>query len=260
MTQGTAVAGRPPFLEMARAYAGHFVELWLGGMFLKPQTYAYMRDRKNAAANGATYIAVIGVLTALAGIVGAGVRYAGSPSVAAIKNTVLTHIQAMPFYTQTPGLDVAFNEGFQRVWDQFGSLFVGYPADGAGLVQLLITLLTNPLWLLLTWLLYGALVHLVGRGWNRETSYGELLGPLALAASPQLLRAFELLPGGSASGVVIVLWSLVLNIFAVKAAYQTTTRRAVWGALFPILLALVLLILLLGVGVTLLLAAVRGGQ
>jgi hypothetical protein len=247
--QTTARAPAPTARDL-RELIERLGELWLGSMFLKAEAYAYLRDRKNPFGNGLVYIAVIGVITALAAIVGAGLRYATSPSVDALKNTVLIHLQAMPFYSQlSPAIQSAFDQGFQQNWDQFGSIYVGYPINTAGFVQLLLGVVTTPLGLIIIWLIYGALIHLVGRRWNPETSLSELLAPLALATSPQLLRVLEIFPGVSLAGPVITLWVLICNITAVKIAYQTTTRRAVWGALFPALLLLVLVVILVVLGV-----------
>ncbi len=236
---------RAPSAASVREQINRFVELWLGAMFLKREDYAYEREQKNPFGNGLVYIAVIGIILTLAGMLGAALRYATSPTPDAIKNTVLVHLQAMPFYNAlSPEAMTQFEQGFDNTWDSLGSLFVGYPTDTAGVVSLAATILTTPLGLALGWLLYGALVHLVARGWNPETSFGEMLAPLALASSPQLLNLFSVFPAVSVSGVVIALWTLVCNIVAIRVAYQTTTRRAVWGALFPILVLSVLLLIL----------------
>jgi hypothetical protein len=235
-----------PSAAGVREQIGRIWELWLGAMFLKRETYAYERDQKNPFGNGLVYIAIIGVLVALAGILGAGLRYATLPSLEAIKNTVLTHLQAMPFY---PMLDTAtasaFDRGFDQTWDTAGSLFVGYPVDANSFATLVASILTTPLGLVIGWLVYGALVHLIARGWNRETSFGEMLAPLALASSPQVLTVLTLFPGAEVSGAAVGLWTFICNVVAVRVAYQTTTGRAVWAAFFPILLLLLVLLLLL---------------
>lgn len=246
MNESKALPANMPWLETIETQARRFIALWLGAMFLKTESYTYVRNLKNPFGNGLTYIATIGVLTALAGILGTGLRYATSPTLEGIKNTVLVHLQAMPFYEAfSSGVQDSFNRGFETFWGQFGTFLVGYPTNAAGFVTLTLTVLTTPLGLVISWLIYGALVHLVARGWNRETSFGELLAPLALATSPYLLNLLMFLPSGNVSGLVVSLWTFICNVFAIRIAYQTTTRRALWGALFPILLFIVLLVLLL---------------
>ena len=234
---------RAPLAESVRGQINHFVELWLGAMFLKRETYAYEREQKNPFGNGLVYIAVIGIIVALAGMLGAGLRFATSPSADAIKNTILVHLQAMPFYAGFNSASAnAFEQGYDQVWDNLASVFVGYPTNANDFVGLVLTIITTPLGFVIVWLVYGALIHLIARGWNPETSFGEMLAPLALASSPQLLNVFALFPAVGASGAVIALWTYICNVVAVRVAYQTTTRRAVWGATFPILVFGVLML------------------
>lgn len=245
MSEQAATGVPKPTIGGIRTQIGRFAELWLGGMFLQPQAYAYERDGKNPLGNGLLYIAIIGVIIALTHLIGAGLRFATSPSGDAIKNTVLAHLQAMPFYAAFDSARMTqFDRGYDQAWDRFGYLFLGYPMNEAGFVTPVLGVLVIPLSMAVVWIVYGALVHLVAHRWNRETSFGELLAPLALAASPQLLYVVGMFPGAGAGAVVVSLWTFICNIFAIRIAYQTTTRRAVWGAVFPILL-LVLLILLL---------------
>ena len=99
MSEQTMTRVRAPSATTVRKQLTHFWELWRGAMFLKREVYSYERDQKNHFGNGLLYIAVIGVVIALAGILGAGLRYATLPNVDAIKNTVLVNLEAMPFYT-----------------------------------------------------------------------------------------------------------------------------------------------------------------
>lgn len=258
MNESNALRVNMPTVDAVRAAAKRFLALWLGAMFLKTESYSYARDQKNPFGQALIYIAVLGVLIATAGILGAGLRYATLPNGDATKNAVLGHLQAMPFYESwNASLQDSFTQGYERTWDQLGSMFAGYPTTTAGFVTLLASLLTTPLGLVITWIVYGALVHLVARGWNRETSFTEMLGALALATSPQLLHVLGLFPTGGVSSGVVSLWALVCNIFAIRVAYQTTTRRAIWGAFFPILVVTVIVVLLVVVGLALLVPVSR---
>lgn len=260
MSEQSITPVRAPSAAALGTRVRHFVELWLGGMFLKTESYAYQRDQKNPFGNGLVYITVVGVIVALAGMLGAGLRYATSPTQDAIKNTVLVHLQAMPFYnTFDPNSADTFNRGFERTWDLFGSVFVGYPTNPSSFVSLALSILTTPLGLVIGWVIYGALVHLVARGWNPETSLAELLAPLALASSPQLIHVLGLFPDVNVSSLTIALWTFVCNIIAIRIAYQTTGRRAVWGALFPLLLLLVLIVVVAILAIALFAGARRGG-
>lgn len=264
MSQPTAARVPAPSAQQARVETERLGELWFGGMFLKPEAYTYQRDRKNPFAHGLLFIVVIGVLVALALILGAGLRYAAEPSADAIHAVVLARLQALPFYTNAPQtFQSAFDRGYNQVWDRFGSFLVGYPTNTASFVQLIGRILTTPLSFVLSWLVYGALVWLVARRWNPTTTFGQLLGALSLATAPQLLRVLDIFPNVTISTTVVWLWSWILGVVAIKAAFRTTTRRAVWGAIFPLLVYLALAILIGVILLAVLIPVVRsigGGQ
>ncbi len=222
----------------------NYWQLWLGALFLKREAFEYQRDRRDSFAHGLLFIVLIGVVVAGAGIVGAALRYASGPNADAVKNTVLTHLQAMPFYTQSiqtdPRIESEFLSGYNRVWANLGGAFMGYPTTGAGVFLLLLGLLTVPLGWLLGWLIYGVLAHVIASRNNPEATLAHGLGTLALATAPQLLNVVSILPLAGVSSVALGVWTLVLNVFALRTAYRVSTGQAIWAALFPLLLLLIL--------------------
>ncbi|MGB8644932.1 MAG: YIP1 family protein [Anaerolineae bacterium] len=238
--------------------------LFVSALFLRREAYEYQRDRKDSFAHGLFLIVLIAILTALAGIGGAAFRYAASPSADAIKNTVLTHLQAMPFYTQMiqpySQAEQQWLSGYNRSWEYLGSLFMGFPTNAQGWTVLFTSVITTPILWVIVWLFYGALAHLVARRGAEHVELSHALGTLALASAPQAFSFIGLFPQASASMFALWLWSMILNVFAVKTAYRITTRHAIWAALFPLLLLFLLLIVILIIGFILLAGAVRGGQ
>lgn len=233
--------------------------LFLGALFLRRESYEYQRDRTRPFAHGLTFVVIIGLLVAVAGILGAGLRYASLPNSDAIQNIVLKHLQAMPFYgDMTTAAQAQFLSTYNQIWNNFGGAFFGYPTTSAGLAQLLVTIVTTPLSLVVGWLVYSVLVHLVARGVNKQVSLAEGMGTLALATSPQLLTVLDVFPGVMATSAVITLWSLILSTFAVRTTYRTSTGRAIFAALFPLLLFLIPAFLLLCCGLFALAGAAGG--
>lgn len=236
----------------------YFAELWMGGMFLQDEAYVYMRERRNPFASGLLYTVLLGVLIAAGGLLGALARYATSPSLDAIKNTVLVHLQAMPFYEQlSANAQGNFITQFNQTWEWLAPLLTPYPTTSVQVAQLLATPLTIPLGMAISWVIYGALAHWVARRWNPEISLAEILGPLALASSPQLLNVLNVFPNVGISPLVTFLWFLVSAITAIRVTYRTTGRNAVLAAFFPIVFGLVILAVLILVPLLLL---TRGGQ
>lgn len=237
----------------------YYAELWTGGMFLQQEAYIYMLARRNPFASGLLYVALVGLLVALAGIFGAFARYATSPSLDAVKNTVLVHLQALPLYDNL-GLVAqrTLNLVFSQAWEWIGPLFLQYPNTPAQITQLLLTTLTTPAGLVFSWVFYGALVHFMARKWNPEISFGAMLGPLALAESPQLLSALNLFPNVSVNFWVGYLWFFVCAVTAIRITYRTTNANAFRAAFFPVLVSLVLVVVLILLALVWL--VMRGGQ
>ena len=236
-----------------------FAELWMGGMFLQDEAFLYMRERRNPFANGILYVTVVGVLVALGNILAAAARYITSPSKDALENTVLNHLHAMQFYeAMGPTGQSAFDAGFNQTWEWFGQLFMGYPTSPQEIAVLFLGMLTTPIGLIVTWVFFGALVHLVARRWNPEISFAEILGPLALAQSPQLLNVLHIFPNVGINALVVALWFLVSAVSAIRVTYKTTHANALRAAFIPILVVLLLLAVLMLLGA--IVVGARGGQ
>lgn len=236
-----------------------YFHLWQSALFFKREAYEYQRDRKDSFAHGLTFIVVLGVLVGLFGIAGAALRYATEPSADAVKNTVLNHLQAMPFYSQfTHDSERQFLSGYNQVWQAIGSLFMGYPTNFTSLLILLAGVVTTPLSWIVGWLVYGLLAHLIaGRG-NPQASLAHGLGTLALATAPQALNIVTILPAGAISGPIIGLWTMIANVLALRAAYRISTRRAIGAAIFPLLLLLILLAIFACIGFFALISYLQG--
>ncbi|MGE5139887.1 MAG: YIP1 family protein [Rudaea sp.] len=229
--------------------------LWLGALFLKREAYEYQRDRKDTFAHGLLFVTLVGLLTALAALAGALLRFAAGPNADAVKNVVLTHLQAMPFYTQSilpyPKVESQFLSGYNQTWDLLGSTFMGYPTNQGGWAALLAGVVVIPLILIVVWLVYGFLVHLVASRANPNTGLARGLGTLALAISPQAINLLGILPRSGLSVPVLGLWGIVLSVFAVRTAYGTSTGRSIWAVVFPLLLLLLLTAVVLAIWLSL---------
>ncbi len=225
-----------------------YIHLWFGALFLKREAYEYQRDRKDSFAHGLLFIVLAGIVVALFGIAGAFLRFATSPSADAVKNTVLTYLQSMPWYTQfiqsAPQAEQQFLSGYSQFWAVAGSSLMGYPSSSGDWAWLLASVLTTPLLLIIGWLVYGVLAHLIAGQNNPHAGLGHGLGTLALATSPQLLNIITIVPHAGLTGGIVGLWTVILNVFALRTAYRISTRRAIGAALFPLLLLFIVLLLL----------------
>jgi len=96
------------------------------------------------------------------------------------------------------------------------------------------------------WLLFGLVGHLVAKGMGGAGALNQTLGATALAIAPQTLLLFCIIPFVSVSGALLFVWSLLVAYRAMEVAHQLPWRRAVWAAVIP---GLVILVLAGGMGV-----------
>ncbi|MEW6724119.1 MAG: YIP1 family protein [Bacillota bacterium] len=140
------------------------------------------------------------------------------------------------------------------------------PAAIAGLMTPIGPVLANPSTLVVIrlalalagWLLWGAVVHATAGLLGGRGSVGSLLSGLALASAPQLLRPalsfINLTPLASAwlgVRVLLVLWTLGLQVLSVHEAEGLPTQRAALAVALPVLAAVLALGLIMWVSGTL---------
>jgi hypothetical protein len=218
-----------------------FAGLVTRGLFLDTDAYEEMSEARNPFVEGLFVIAVVGVIIALAAIVGTTLEWASSPSLAAIRQTVYDGITNMPWFQDLEReVGSEFLQMFQAQWDwnwRIVNTFVPTPLSSlAGIIA-------TPLRLIITWLIYGLLAHLFARWLGGEANLSQTLGTTALAVAPQLLNLVGLLPYVLVGGVVAT-WGLMCRYVALKQAHRLTWGRAFWATVLPRLVLWLLFMLL----------------
>ena len=218
-------------------YAG----LVAGALFLRTDAYEEMRGARSPFLTGLIIIVVVGVIIAIAALVGTALEWASSPNLADIQEIVYDGIIQMPWYEETLQEVPSFAEQY-RHWYDFGwnlARTFGVSSAGSALGGLVLT----PLSLVIGWLVYGLLAHLFARLLKGEATLSQTLGCTALAVAPQLLKLTELVPYVAVGGVVGT-WVLICRYMALKQAHRFTWGRAFWATVLPFgalwLLALIL--------------------
>ncbi len=232
--------------------------MWFGALFMKQTTFDAMSEERYAFAHGFTFIVIVGALAGLARIVGAFLQYTFSPPVDQIKNTVLLHLERMPWYLQLANPELAsparggfaqqFSTGYEQWWRTFGDFVVPNPYSFATLSSVV----TLPLYFALTWLFYGAVVHWLARRFGSEGTLGFGLGTLALATAPQIVSALTFLPQFEIGGGLVALWTMLLNYIAVRTNYRLSAGRAFFVTFLPLVVFALILIILVVIGIALL--------
>lgn len=231
--------------------------LW-NALFLENRAYAAMSQEKSPVRKGLVILIILGLALGVAGFIGATLEWASSPSLNAIKDTVYELNQQAPWW-RFMEQDPQALQMFQQIWDQVWRI-VGFmvptPASSLG------GLVARPLGLIITWLIFGLVVHLFARMLGGTAALSQTLGATSLAAAPQLLGLLTALPFVVVSGIGV--WTLLCRYMAVRVTHDLSWARAMWAVLltFLVLLFLVFLVAFAG-GVllgTMISATFGGGQ
>ncbi|MBN1658761.1 MAG: YIP1 family protein [Anaerolineae bacterium] len=231
------------------------LQLGWDALLLREGAYERMRAVANPVVKGLIFIIIIGFAIALLGLVGDVLEWATTPDLGAIKDTVYHHLTQMTWWRElstSREFVEQFDEFYNLGW-QMGDLF-----GATSLASSALDILLTPLGLVIRWLIYGLLAYLFARWLGGTGDLSDTLGVLALAAAPQMLNVFTLLPYVSV-GLLIPVWGILCAYVGLKTAHNLPWHRAVWATLLPFLLALVVLLLASCLGTAILAVVAKGG-
>lgn len=236
---------------------GNSLKLGWNALLLKQEAYEEMRGAINPALKGLILVVVVGLVIALLNLVGTTIEWASTPNMSDIKDTVYHYLVQMPWYeevlSEEPDFPQVFREWYNFGWQIFPRMF-GAPDLGVAAFGIIGT----PLGLVVRWFVYGLLAYLAARLLGGSGNFGQTLGVLALAVTPQMLRALTLLPFLEMEGLVRV-WGVLCAYLGLKTAHKLSWGRAAWATVLPYILALAVMILIGCLGSAILGALVRGG-
>jgi hypothetical protein len=219
-------------------------------LVLEGEPFITMVDDDDPWVEGLFLIVVFGLMIGLAKFVGGFLLTVSLPPSAAILEVLA---QAWRQIAELLNLAVgaATAEAFLRQQWSLVALLTGY---GGGWARLLV-FITVPAFLLVQWLLYGLVGYGVARVIGGTGSLNQTLGATALLVAPQAFLLFEVVPFVAVSTVMIGVWSLLIVYRALQIAHNLPWHKAIWAALLPP----ALLILLIGGLFTLALTVVSLG-
>jgi len=200
--------------------------LW-NALFLESQAYAAMRDNKSPVKKGLIILLVLGLALALAGIIGTTLEWASGPSMAAIQETILEKYHQSPWWQFIEAEPEAL-QMFEQIWDQAWQI-MGFVIPTP--VSSLSGLISKPLGLIISWLIFGLLAHLFARMLGGSANFGQTLGATSLAAAPQLLLLLTALPFVVVAGIGI--WTLLCRYMAIRVTHDLSWARSMWSVLLP---------------------------
>ncbi|MYH61893.1 MAG: YIP1 family protein [Caldilineaceae bacterium SB0675_bin_29] len=199
-------------------------------LLLEPDPFVEMVDDDNPWIEGLFLCACIGVLVAVAQLIGSLLLTASLPSSDALLNTVLQILRQ-----GTAGGETLFEieRTLRNGWPLLLA-FSGYDSVGFRLL----TLATTPLGLIGHWLLFGFVSHLLARAAGGQGTLAQTLGALALSNAPRLLYLFTVIPFVSVAAVLIHVWGILIAFRGLEVAHELPPRPAALVAVGTYLLLL----------------------
>ena len=218
-------------------------------LVLEPEPFVEMVDDDNPWVEGLFLCACIGVLTAVAQVLG-GLLLTGSlPPAEVVLNTLLQALRQLVANAETL-LEVERTLG--EIWPLL-SMSSGY---GSGWLRLL-TLVVTPFGLIAQWLLFGITGHLIARAVGGQGSLGQTLGAMALSNGPRLLYILTIIPFVSIGGILIHVWGILIAYRGMEVAHELPPTRAALAVVGSWLLVLVSLVVGGGLGALLVVVGAR---
>lgn len=233
------------------------VSLFWEALFLRPDPYATMRDKESPASKGFLLLVVLGLLLAAAGFIGSLLAWASSPDLMAVRDVVLRNLQQMDWWelmSSDPEAEAIWFQIWDPIW-QFIGVFTPSPVSGlAGFV-------VQPLTLVLSWLLFGTIAHVMAKIFGGQGDFGQTLGATSLAAAPQLLGMLHVVPFLTLAGIGV--WTLLARYMAIRVTHGLSWGRSVWVTILTMLVLYVLAFFVAGaigaVSASLIAASFAGG-
>ncbi len=204
------------------------------GLFLDPDVYEEMRQDNNPFVEGLFLIVVVAVIVAVVGVIGTTMAWLSAPNPVALQETIIRGLENMDWYRQMAEFGGAeaieqFRQTFNQIWQGVISVVFPNPATAA------LNIILLPLSIIISWLVYGVVAHLVARLLGGKASLSETLGTTAFAVTPQLFNLVLLFPNVVVGGVVST-WTLLCRYTALKTAHQLSWGRALTATILPLII------------------------
>jgi hypothetical protein len=207
-----------------------YPELLSKALVLEAEPFATMAEDDAPWAEGLFMTVVIGILIAVAQLIGGLLLTASMPPSDALLNLVVQAWRQLSVYFV--GLDPAQGEASLRAaWAVIASV----SGFGSGWARLAV-LVWVPMTLVAQWLIYGLAGHGVARLLGGRGSLNQMLGASALVVAPQAIRLLTVVPFVSVSTALLAVWGVLIVYRAAEVAHDLPWTRAIWVALAPLLL------------------------
>jgi hypothetical protein len=220
-----------------------YPELIGKALVLEAEPFEAMVDDDQPWVEGLVFVVTVGLLVALAQIIGGLLLTATLPPAEAMLNAILTgwrEFNARLFLApNTPASEATLRQFWWLI-----QVTSGYDSGWARLFALIIT----PLGLILQWVVVSLLVYGLARAFGGRGTLNQTLGAVALVVAPQVLLLLHAIPFVAVSALLLGVWGLLILYRAVEVAHDLSWERAAMVAVAPYLLLLLFLVVGMSAG------------
>jgi len=210
-------------------------------LLLNEDAYAVVRDSSSSLWRGFAALLWIFLIVLVSRVLALIFGLLTTPRWDILQEQFYTQLTNLGFYQaqaqQSPEFVNQFRWGYTGLWEGL-RLLGGYPSV-TGTVALIVSML---IYLLVGWLIYGLVVHVLARWLGGQASLGQTLGALALAYAPLLLTVIVIVPGARVPAFLIFLLIFVTRFQAIKTVHGLTPGYSLTALTAPYLISLVLLV------------------
>lgn len=203
-------------------------------LMLEPEPAVAMVDDDNPWIEGLFLTVLVGFVVAVAKILGGLLMTASLPDFAALLEAAMQALSRLGIFAQAGdpvGLEAALRSGL-TLW----AAQIGY---ASGVYRLLILVFT-PLTYLLQWAYVGLAGYAVARLLGGQGSLNQTLGAMALVVAPRTLLLFTAIPFVSVSGLLLLVWSVLIVYRGLAVAHELAWQKAIVAVLLLLALPLAL--------------------
>jgi hypothetical protein len=233
-----------PESEQAQALAvDKPVQLAVRATMLDQRAFTAVNSDDNPLKRGFLALLVVIGVVAVARLIGMGLDLVTMPRVNVLQEQILTAITNTNYFAgliaNTPEIADRFAETYGNIWNLI-RLLGGYPST-TGVLGVLLSLLA----VLGSWLIFSSFSYLIARWFGTQVDYKRALGVMALAYSPILLKAIDIIPGAIMPTFLIFALTLIAKFLAVRELYKFGPGKNLAMIILTYAICLILWILIL---------------
>jgi hypothetical protein len=234
---------QPPSSFLSSAISLAWQALWL-----QKKAYTAILESKISSRRGFSILMLVLLIAAIATSLGLALDRTTMPQADQLQQQLYSAIANSQLYlnktAQSPGFSTLFTVIYNLLWLVL-RMTAGYPSGPYLLLGFLGVFLNG----IFIWFTYAFLVNLIAPRMGGKAPRGAIWGTMALAFSPQLLLALNLIPGLVVPTSLISAWTIACAYQAIRATYDFSPQRSMGLIILAYVLNIILIFLALVFGV-----------